>query len=65
MTKIYAIRNKQSGEFISFGAKIAWAREANAKNAFNLHLRQKFDKQDVYEIIELTEAYYRLEGLMK
>lgn len=75
MTKIYGIRNKKSGEFIQFNSKCAWSKIGNAKNAFNLHTgathsyynppRPKFDEQDEFEIVDLTEAYYRLEGLEK
>jgi hypothetical protein len=65
MNKIYAILDNEEGYFVSFGAKIAWARAANAKNAFNLHMRKRMDEQERYVVVELTEAYFRLEGLMK
>lgn len=74
MTRIYAIRNKETGEFVSYNSKCAWSKIGNAKNAFNLHTgamryynppKPKFDEQDVFEIVDLTEAYYRLEGLME
>lgn len=77
MTKIYGIRNKATGEFVSYNSKCAWSKIGNAKNAFNLHsdrvydsfaefyVRRKFDEQDEYEIVDLTECFYRLEGLCK
>jgi hypothetical protein len=71
MTKIIAIRCKATGEFISFGPKCAWATTGAAKSAYALHSskldgkRHLFVNQDEYEIVDLTEAYYRLEGLDK
>lgn len=66
-TKIFAIRSKLTGEFLSFGSKCAWLTEGYAKMAFAHHTypKRKFDEQDEYEVIDLTEAYYRLEGLDK
>ena len=72
MTKIYGIRNKITNEFISYNSKCAWTKVGNAKNAWanaNWDYRTgksvKFDDQVNYEIVDLTEAYYRLEGLKK
>lgn len=69
---IYALRNKASGEFIRFGMKSAWGRPSDAKLAWQLHMISSlkcsagsFDKQDEYEIVDLLEAFYRLEGLYK
>jgi hypothetical protein len=69
MTAIYAILDTQTNQFISYGAKIAWNAARNAKNAYNYHRDygdpQRFDEQTRYKLVELTEAYFRLEGLDK
>lgn len=71
MTKIFAIRNKDTGEFLCYNSKCAWTKVGNAKNAWananNGYGRDfvRFDDQSDYEIVDLTEAYYRLEGLEK
>lgn len=74
---IFAIRNKHSGVFLQFKHKAAWCSVGAAKSAFGLHMprqqnqlngdwqQQRFDDQDEYEIVDLVEAFYRLEGLEK
>lgn len=73
---IYAIRNKHTGIFLQFKHKAAWTSVGAAKSAFGLHMprvvdensnlqQQRFDEQDEYEIVDLVEAFYRLEGLEK
>lgn len=73
---IYAIRNKHSGVFLQFKHKAAWTSVGAAKSAFGLHMprvkdkngysvQQRFDNQDEYELVDLMEAFYRLEGLEK
>lgn len=72
MNSIYVIIHKQEQTFLTFRSKVAWASIAAAKNAYNLHWgkpsrfvgkEHKFDEQDVYEIVELSEVYYRLKDL--
>lgn len=69
MTKIIAIRCKATDTFIVYNSKCAWTKVGNAKNAWananRYHSVVKFDEQDEYELVDLTEAYYRLEGLEK
>jgi hypothetical protein len=69
MTAIYGILDTQTNQFISYGAKIAWSASRNAKNAYNYHRDyrdpKRFDEQTRYKLVELTEAYFRLEGLDK
>jgi len=69
MTSIYGILDTETGQFISYGAKIAWNHTRNAKNAYNYHRNyndtKKFDEQTRYEIVNLTEAYFRLEDLKR
>lgn len=70
-TKIIGIRCKATGEFIVYNSKCAWTKPGNAKNAWananNGYGRDfvRFDEQDEYELVDLTETYYRLEGLDK
>lgn len=68
-TKIFAIREKSTGDFISFNSRCAWTKAGNAKNAWSgktyLGKRVKFDEQDEYEIVELTEFVFMYEGLCK
>ena len=70
-TKIIAIRCKATGEFVVYNSKCAWAKPGNAKNAWananNGYGRDfvRFDDQDTHELVDLTDAYYRLEGLDK
>jgi hypothetical protein len=53
--------------------KVAWPSERAAKSAYTCHMgpnyfhkdRKNFNEQERYKIIELTEAYFRLEGLDK
>ena len=71
MTKIYAIRDKDTGEFKVYNGRCAWTKAGNAKNAFdkdrNCLDTLTFDTcyYKHYEIVELTEVFYRLEGLEK
>lgn len=73
---IYAIRNKHTGVFLQFKNKAAWTSACAAKNAFGLHMprlsnetkgysQRRFDDQSEYELVDLVEAFYRLEGLEK
>ena len=66
-TKIYAIRSKLTGDFVGYNSKCAWAKAGNAKNAFALHHRpsMKWDEQDEFELVELTEYVAKYEGLCK
>ena len=69
-TKIIAIRCKATGEFLLFKNKCAWQSTGAAKSAWALHStvngrRDLFDSQNTHELVDLTEAYYRLEGLEK
>lgn len=65
MTKIYAIMFKPTNEFVSFNAKVAWCSTGAARNAFKLHMRFYIEENDNYEIVDLAEAYFRLEDLKK
>jgi hypothetical protein len=38
---------------------------ARLKNAFNLHVGELLEDCLDYELVDLTEAYFRLEGLSK
>lgn len=62
---IFAIRNKETGTFCVWGSKCAWVSAGAAKNAYALHMSKPFDSQSKHEMVDLTEAYYRLEGLDK
>ena len=48
-----------------------WTKVGNAKNAwananrYGSYKGVRFDDQNEYELIDLTETYYRLEGLCK
>jgi len=70
-TKIIAIRCKATGEFIVYNSKCAWTKVGNAKNAwananrYGAYKDVRFDDQDEYELVNLTETYYRLEELDK
>lgn len=72
MTNIFAIVDTENGNFIKFGTKCAWVSVGAAKSALMLHRSQlglhkleSFTEQSRYEVVDLTETYYRLEGLMK
>lgn len=70
MTKIFAIRHKETKEFLVFNSKCAWTKRGNAKNAWanSMSIWQKpnlFDDQDEYEIIDLTEIVWMYEDLQK
>jgi len=41
--KIYAIRDKLTGEYCVFGSKCAWVSTGAAKNAFQLHVGEYED----------------------
>lgn len=73
-TKIYGIRHKETKEFERFNYKSCWMTPSAAKSGFvaaskvwNRDLGKmvttKFDDQDIYELVELTEYVYRYEGL--
>lgn len=71
MTKIFAIRNKETKEFLAYNSKCAWTKRGNAKNAWanaNNHYGKdfvSFDEQSEYEIVDLTEIVYMYEDLCK
>lgn len=63
MTKIFAIRNKETGEFQVYNGRCAWTKYGNAVNAFNAN-RPCMDQKTfedtyykLYAIIELVESY--------
>ena len=63
MTKIFAIRNKETGEFQVYNGRCAWTKYGNAVNAFN-QSRNFMDRDTfedtyykLYEIIDLAEFY--------
>lgn len=71
-TKIYAIRLVSTGEFQVYNGRCAWTKRGNAINAFNrarpmldFNTLEYYEDNGVYEIIEVTELYYRLQGLEK
>lgn len=69
--KIFSIRNKETKEFRSFNGRVAWASPAAAKSSFlaaTSYYRsdgKKFNDQDEYAIVELTEIVAMYEGLCK
>lgn len=72
MSKIYAIYNIEENTFLTFGSKVAWATIGAAKAAYYLHWGCKgkiigtdhyFDDQTKYQIVELTEEFYRFKDL--
>jgi hypothetical protein len=60
---IHAILCKPTGKFIAFGPKSAWNGPGAAKLAFKMHTGKKLEECDAYELVNLTEAYFRLKGL--
>ena len=76
MTKIYAILDTQGNLFVDVGSNNpAYHNEGTAKAAFSRYMGWKrpygwaykpiFDSQERYKVVELTEVFYRLEGLDK
>jgi hypothetical protein len=76
MTNIYGILDTETNEFVSYNSKCAWSKVGNAKNAFALHsdiydkfaeqfVKVKFDDQSRFVIVDLTEAYFRLDELLR
>lgn len=70
--KIYGIRDKGTKVFLRFNRKVCWASVSAAKSSFRAssgewvdkkYVYTKFDEQDTYEIIELTEYVAMYEGL--
>lgn len=63
MTKIFAIRNKETGEFQVYNGRCAWTKYGNAVNAFNASRgyldRHTFESLycELYEIVDLAEFY--------
>lgn len=63
MTKIFAIRNKETGEFQVYNGRCAWTKYGNAVNAFNQRCnfmdRDTFEDMHykLYEIVDLAEFY--------
>lgn len=63
MTKIFAIRNKETGEFQVYNGRCAWTKYGNAVNAFdqsrNFMDRDTFEDTyyKLYEIVDLAEFY--------
>ena len=71
MTKIYGILDTELNEFLSYNSKCGWTKVGNAKNAWtnanNGYGREhvSFNEQTRYVVVDLTEAYFRLEDLKK
>lgn len=69
LSKIFAIRDKETKEFLVFNSKCAWTKRGNAKNAWANAQRYDskvlFDEQDKYEIVELTEIVFMYEDLLE
>lgn len=72
MSDIYAILEKQTNQFVRFNGKLCWGSMSALQSSF--HAGQKYwakenqvkwKEQDCWKAVNLTEAYYRLEGLMK
>jgi hypothetical protein len=75
-TKIFGIRDKTTKSFERFNRQACWMSVGAAKSSFTAHqtkwdrntnqyIKPKFDDQDVYEIVELTEYVAMYEGLDK
>jgi hypothetical protein len=74
MTKIYGIIDKETNSFVEFNGRSCWKSTGGAKLSYaeatvyfdgSRWIKKKFDDQARYEIVELTEVYFRLEGLEK
>jgi hypothetical protein len=74
MTKVFAILDKEKDEFVTMpSGKCAWPSERAAKSAYTCHMgpnwhykdRQSYNEQERFVVVDLTEAYFRLEGLMR
>jgi hypothetical protein len=74
MTSIYGILDTEINQFVTVASgKVAWPTARAAKSAYTCHMgpswchkeRPRFDEQTRYVIVDLTEAYFRLEGLMQ
>lgn len=55
---LYAIRNKNTLEWVVFGSKVAWVSIGAAKNAFQLHMSHwsdtvNFDEQEDYKLVQV------------
>lgn len=70
MNHIYAILDTTTGRFAEFNSKIAWKAKNSLQSSF--HAGQKYwrkedqvkwKEQTRWIAVELTEAYFRLEGL--
>jgi len=73
---IYAIRHKESGNFCEFNNKTCWMNKGAAKSSYRAAssrwdmvnrkcVYHTFDEQSEFEIVELLEPFFRLEGLEK
>lgn len=63
---IYGILHKGSGKFVKLGPKVSWHNVSGAKRAMQVHIPGfKFNEQEEFIVVCLSEAFYRLEGLMK
>jgi hypothetical protein len=74
MTSIYGILDTETNQFFTAASgNVAWPSilSAEASYIFYMKLRfpkadfQEFNEQTRYVIVDLTEAYFRLEGLEK
>lgn len=74
--RIYGIRDKGTKSFERFNGKSCWMTAGAAKLSFtasqrrwdhvaNKYTKPRFDEQDVYEIIEITQYVAMYEGLCK
>lgn len=63
---IYAIRHKESNTFCKFGPKVGWNNQSGCVRAFQMHNGVKFkDVKDDFEVVCLTDVFYRMQGLDK
>ena len=70
MTKIYTILRTSDNEFQTYNGRCAWTKRGNAVNAFwqneGVHFLkyfEEYEEEGLYKIVELSEEYFRLQGL--
>lgn len=61
--EVWVIRHKESGEFVRFNGHVSWSGKGFAKLSYGASAvpyqerKGAWDRQDEYELVELTEYY--------
>lgn len=61
---VYGIYHLETGKFVKLGPKVGWNNVSGCKRSMQVHFEGfKFNEQDSFVVVNLTEAFYRLQQM--